>query len=149
MDVHQLINYKILEELKRNEIFLVASPHASLLPLQTDRDQKPLETIERFLLQSSLSTYWLDPSTLDRPSQWLTLLENIDILVGMRFHALLMALKAGKPVIGIAYDQKVNQLLKHFEQPVLSLDTNEGQCHTIWPKIIENALYFINKNLNN
>jgi len=114
-----------------------------LLPLQMQQDQAPLQTIEQFLIKSNLGTYWLDPNILTGPSQWLALFENIDILVGMRFHALLMALKAGKPVLGIAYDQKVSHLLNLFEQPSLSLSTDEFQCKTAWPAAMEHAL--INK----
>ena len=32
MDIHQIINYKIYEELQKNGIYIVASPHASLIP---------------------------------------------------------------------------------------------------------------------
>jgi len=111
-----------------------------LLPLQAQRDQKPLQTIEQFLSQSGLRTHWLDPSILAKPSQWLTLIENIDILIGMRFHALLLALKSGKPVIGIAYDQKVSQLLSDFKQPSLSLGADQYQCEAIWPQTINSAI---------
>jgi small-conductance mechanosensitive channel len=32
MDIQQAINLNILEELRKNEIYIVASPHASLMP---------------------------------------------------------------------------------------------------------------------
>jgi polysaccharide pyruvyl transferase CsaB len=120
-----------------------ALPNQSIvmfLPLQAQRDRIPLQKIERLISQSNINYCWLDPDLLARPSQWLALMANFDILIGMRFHALLMTLKAGKPVIGIAYDKKVSQLLSDFEQPSLSLSTNKEQCENIWPQVINNAL---------
>lgn len=110
------------------------------LPLQAQKDQMPLQKIEQLLSQSSLSSHWIDPDMFVRPSQWLALMENFDLLIGMRFHALLMALKAAKPVIGIAYDQKVSQLLADFEQPSLSLNTDKDQCEIAWTQTIIHAV---------
>ena len=111
-----------------------------LLPFQLQQDQQPLQTVEQFFSQSSINTKWLEPNLFTKPSQWLTLMENFDLLIGMRFHAVLMALKVNKPVIGIAYDQKVSNLLLQFKQPELSLAADENQCQTEWPKTIKTAI---------
>jgi polysaccharide pyruvyl transferase WcaK-like protein len=44
----------------------------------------------------------------------------------MRLHALIFALKAGRPVVGIGYDPKVTQLLAEFEQHCLILTKEDG-----------------------
>ena len=139
-DDPQLQNYHLEFLAKSIAVALPAQSAILFLPLQKERDQSPLQSIEQFLSGSAINTHWLDPASLSRPSQWLALMENFDFLIGMRFHALLMALKANKPVIGIAYDQKVSQLLNDFSQPWLSLNTNKDECENIWSKTINDAI---------
>ena len=103
-----------------------------LLDFQGEKDHPPLKKIESLLSLNGFSTYWLTRESFKRPSQWLSLMDNIDFLIGMRFHALLMSLKVGKPVIGIAYDQKVSSLLEQFGQPSLSLEVAQSECQELW-----------------
>jgi polysaccharide pyruvyl transferase CsaB len=70
----------------------------------------------------------LDYAKLSRPSQWLELFSDFDLVISMRLHALIMALKSGVPVIGIAYDPKVSSLMQEFDQPCINL-LNEHQPH--------------------
>ncbi len=111
-----------------------------LLPLQPNSDCPLLRQIEKYLLKSNLSVTLINASEMVMPSQWLALIENLDFVIGMRFHALLMALKTGKAVIGLAYDSKVSLLLDQFKQPSLLLEPDRQSCEVIWSKTINNAV---------
>lgn len=108
-----------------------------LLDLQGRKDHPPLRQMESMLQNSGLETFWLHSESFSKPSQWLSLMENIDLVIGMRFHALLMALKANKPVLGIAYNPKVSQLLENFGQPLLSLNVSKTECESIWQETLK------------
>lgn len=109
-----------------------------LLPLQLEQDRPLLETFAAMLAKTGRKHLILDSNKLERPSQWLSIFSRLKCLVGMRLHALLMTLKSGKPVIGIAYDPKVTQLLTDFEQRCLIL-TKEGGGNE-WPNQLKTAL---------
>lgn len=61
----------------------------------------------------------------DLPSHWLKLIAGLDMVVAMRLHAVIMALKSGVPVAGISYDPKVKMVVQEFEQPYLDLKLNQ------------------------
>jgi polysaccharide pyruvyl transferase CsaB len=96
-----------------------------LLPLQNNQDLALLKEAAECLKKYGIKSDMLDSSLLIKPSNWLALMQNLDLVIGMRLHALLMALKSSKPVIGIAYDPKVTILLTDFNQPLLSLAHKE------------------------
>lgn len=50
---------------------------------------------------------------------------ELEYLIGMRFHALIIALKAGIKCIGINYDIKVENLAKSSKIPLISMDASE------------------------
>lgn len=53
----------------------------------------------------------------------LSLFAHLDFMVGMRLHALILALQARVPVAGLSYDPKIDRLLSSFSQyPVASVD---------------------------
>lgn len=54
-------------------------------------------------------------------------ISNLEYLVGMRFHADLVAAKAGVKVLGINYDIKVLNLAKNIGFPLIGLDENSFQ----------------------
>ena len=111
-----------------------------LLPFQPEQDLSPLQKANEYLQKLGLKTHTIDSALLTKPSQWLALIQNLDLIIGMRLHALLMAIQAGKPVIGIAYDPKVSILLNDFRQPLLSLDVPDRESVKIqWLKIINEA----------
>lgn len=51
---------------------------------------------------------------------------NLDYLIGMRYHACLLALKYGIKTLALSYDEKVEKLAKRFEIPCSNL--NDTQC---------------------
>lgn len=52
-------------------------------------------------------------------------LSKLDYLIGMRFHALLLAMKFGVKSIAINYDIKVAKLAEEYNIPVISMDADE------------------------
>lgn len=95
--------------------------HVLLLPLQAEQDLEPLGRFQREWTKLGRSCSTLDTTRLLLPSQWISLFRRCRGLVAMRLHALILALKAGIPVAGIAYDPKVAHVLSEFEQPCLIL----------------------------
>lgn len=100
---------------------LPADAHMLLLPLQEDQDTVPLKLFDHFWRQSGRDSTMLDVKGLQLPSQWMSVLGHCRGLIGMRLHAIILALKAGIPVAGIAYDPKVSHVLEEFKQPCLIL----------------------------
>jgi polysaccharide pyruvyl transferase CsaB len=47
-----------------------------------------------------------------------SLIGNLDALVGMRLHALIMAAVMGVPQVGVSYDPKVDRFMEVVEQPI-------------------------------
>jgi polysaccharide pyruvyl transferase CsaB len=106
-----------------------------LLPLQIEQDMPVLQKFQQYWQEKSRSASILDSSALELPSQWVELFAQLKLLVGMRLHAIIMALKSGRPVAGIAYDPKVTQLLSEFGQCCLIL-TKESAGKD-WPDAIK------------
>ncbi len=78
---------------------------------------------------------------MDKPSQWLNLLGRLDLLVGMRLHAVIMALRNKVPTAGIAYDPKVANVLKEFDQPALNLENEDmSQLEANWESALKTAV---------
>lgn len=97
-----------------------------LLPLQLEQDIEPLNSFAQQWQAQGRHAEVLHTGEIERPSQWLAILSQLDMLVGMRLHALIMSLKSGVPVVGLAYDPKVRHVLTQFQQPILNL-TKDGE----------------------
>jgi polysaccharide pyruvyl transferase WcaK-like protein len=110
-----------------------------MLPFEKSDDGPILQSLARACEQLGLKTYLLNPDDLTTPSQWLALMPKLDMLVGMRFHALLMALKAGRPVVGLPYDPKVSYLCNAFEQPLLNCQAMNGRFQSHWLETLQAA----------
>ncbi len=108
-----------------------------LLPLQKDRDEPLLDQFGSLWSGRGRALANFDPDHLERPSQWISVIAELDFLISMRLHALIMALKQGVPVVGIAYDPKVALLLSNFEQPILNLTKEPGK--DAWKQVIKTA----------
>jgi polysaccharide pyruvyl transferase CsaB len=112
-----------------------------LLPLQREQDMPVLEQFNQLWQKRGRSAENFYAVHLDKPSQWITLLGQLDLLVGMRLHAVIMALKCKVPVIGLAYDPKVSHVLEEFKQPILNLQNeNDEETKSAWIKIVTTAL---------
>lgn len=103
------------------ESALPESAHILLLPLQMNQDKQLLEEFHGKWRARGRSATLIDTGSLQYPSQWISLFGRCKLVVGMRLHALIMALNAGVGVAGIAYDPKVTAVLREFDQPILIL----------------------------
>lgn len=111
-----------------------------LLPLQNDQDREPLGHFKDKWRNLGREALELDLTSLKLPGQWLSLIANLDCLVGMRLHSLIMALASGVPVLGIAYDPKVENVLKEFSQPSLPFSQSLDQDAPGWPALLNTFL---------
>lgn len=118
---------------------LPSQAHVLLLPLQAEQDLEPLARFENEWAKLGRTSGRLDTNQLTLPSQWISLLRRCNGLVAMRLHALILALKAGIPVAGIAYDPKVAHVLAEFEQPCLIL-TKDCQPQQ-WEEALKALVY--------
>lgn len=101
----------IAEKFKDEEI--------KLLSLQDSLDFSVLESFSKKLEQRGVkSKIYKNESILDT----INLISDLEYLIGMRFHANLIAAKAGVKVLGINYDVKVENLAKMVGFPILELD---------------------------
>lgn len=105
-----------------------------LLPLQAEQDLPQLEPFMRAWTEAGRKALLLDVAALERPSQWVSLMRQFDLVVAMRLHALIFALKEGVPVMGLTYDAKVEHVLRQFGQPILILpkDGEDGELRSKW-----------------
>jgi polysaccharide pyruvyl transferase WcaK-like protein len=111
-----------------------------MLVLQKSQDRQILQDLVNGCRELKLKAYLVDPDWFETPSQWLSLMGRLDMLIGMRLHALLMALKSGKAVVGLPYDPKVDYLLDTFKQPKLSPDETTWQAlESSWTATLKDA----------
>ncbi len=115
-------------------------PGAVLVPLvlYPEQDQELLEVACRSWESSGRAVLRLQTRDL-RPSQWLKLIGELDLMIAMRFHALLMALRSGVASVGLAYDPKVAYLMERCQQPFLNLATATSDAKQL-TKLVCDAL---------
>jgi polysaccharide pyruvyl transferase WcaK-like protein len=51
---------------------------------------------------------------------------DIDVISGMRFHALVLATMLGRPFVGIASDNKIREICRRFDMPCLEAASLSG-----------------------
>ena len=87
------------------------------LPMQYPEDVKTAETVAAWTHEEC--TVLTDEYTT---SEMLSLVANMDLMIGVRLHALIFAGVMGVPMIGISYDPKVDRFLRSIgEKPVNDL----------------------------
>jgi polysaccharide pyruvyl transferase CsaB len=111
--------------------------HPILIPFQPKQDDALLARLAQELQHFGRQATVLDTSSLELPSQWLSLCGKLKFMVGMRLHALIMSLRSAVPVVGIGYDPKVEYLTRQFDQPCLNL-TKEKSTRD-WQDILKSA----------
>ena len=60
--------------------------------------------------------------TWERTDDLLTWIQDADMVIGMRYHALILAALAEKPFIGLGYQQKIRTLCRDFNQPMWTFE---------------------------
>ena len=74
------------------------------------------------LVNPNLKTVLVNALTIDETIQSFS---NLDYLIGMRYHACLLALKYGIPTLALSYDQKVQKIAERFSIPCSLLNDEE------------------------
>lgn len=67
------------------------------------------------------------------------ILASCDVMVSMRYHALLVPLSNGKPVVGLIYDQKIKSLIEFANQIGFSLKDDINQPWSYFWQNLEQA----------
>lgn len=106
-----------------------------LVSLQEAQDRPVLERFRTFLQENNRDARFVNSALLPLPSTWLSFFARADMTVAMRLHALVMALSAGRPVAGLAYDPKVTAVCQEFEQPILIL--TKDFRHADWEETLK------------
>ncbi len=111
------------------------------IPMQAHKDTKIAESIERLMNRKA---YILKNEY--RPEEVLGIIGVMDLLIGMRLHALIFAAIKGIPMLGLEYDPKIASFLKTVHQEnvgkIESLDFNK-LCRAfdrLWHRRIEKSL---------
>ena len=92
-----------------------------LLPLQAEQDKPILQKFEQMWQADGGNCVWAPLDQSAKPSEWLSFIGTLDLVIGMRLHSLIMALKNNVPTFGLAYDPKVVHTLSHFGEPYADL----------------------------
>lgn len=70
------------------------------------------------------------------PAQYLSMIGELDLLLGMRLHALIFAARMGVPLVGISYDPKIDRFLQLAgNQPGVRVEQLEFAL--LWPLMEE------------
>lgn len=93
-----------------------------LISLQDSLDLPLLEKFEKILNQKDIKTKIYKKLSINEATE---ILSNLEYLIGMRFHANLIASKAKVKVLGINYDIKVLNLANSVGFPIIGLEENE------------------------
>lgn len=90
-----------------------------LLSLQDSHDLLILKKFSTLLSQKGLNSRIISGLSV---KDCIEELSSLEYLIGMRFHAALVAAKAGVKVLGINYDVKVLNLSNHIGFPIIGLE---------------------------
>lgn len=96
------------------EIQTKLDAHVLVLPFKTAGEDNDVEAAQQVMLRvRDLERATLAPLDL-RPAEALALMRRADFVVGMRHHAVILALVAGTPVLPVAYAPKTEHLAEEF-----------------------------------
>ncbi len=96
-----------------------------LLPFHLPIDAEASQFVLGQLMEMGISSEQikLHPGA-EHPQELLSFISSCDILVGMRLHSLIYAATTGVPVVGIAYDPKIDDFLQQMgERSIGTTDT--------------------------
>ena len=117
--------HTLTDEFLKNLAFTVAKKFKGkkikLYSLQDALDLPVLEKFAKMLKENEIDSEIYRNLTVEKTIEEISKLEY---LIGMRFHANLVAAKAGVKVLGINYDIKVLNLAQHVGFPLIGLGDN-------------------------
>lgn len=118
------MNDNLLNKLARQIVKDFFDKHVQIFSFQDSLD---LEVCKKFqgiirALNPNISTEVIYGVSND---EIISKIPSLEYLIAMRFHALVVAVKAGVKSIGINYDMKVEKLAKEAGIPLISMDASE------------------------
>jgi len=119
------------KSLKGKELYLIANDIVSifndvnteleLISLHPSEDFRVLERLSKILAQKGFKQKITLLSGLNS-DEIVSHINNLDILITMRYHAGLVAAKCGVPFLALSYDPKVKNLAKTASMPFIATD---------------------------
>ena len=109
-----------MHEIFLDELKKFKDEEIKLISLQDSIDLPILEKFSKILKERNLQYKIYKNLSINEA---IDTISNLEYLVGMRFHANLVAAKAGAKILGINYDVKVLNLANSVGFPVVDLDT--------------------------
>lgn len=106
-----------LEEIARSIRYLKQTYQADsvLIPFHFEQDAKCIHQLQALLGEEAY--YITEKQLID---EMLSIIGNLDLLVGVRLHSLIYAAVCGVPMIGISYDPKIDAFLSSISQKSVS-----------------------------
>lgn len=106
-----------LEEIIRSIRYLKQTYQADsvLIPFHYEQDAKCIQQLKERLGEEAY--YVTEKQLID---EMLSLIGNLDLLVGVRLHSLIYAAVCGVPMIGISYDPKIDAFLSSISRKSVS-----------------------------
>ncbi len=83
--------------------------HIALLPLQYPDDVETCRRVQQMMVHKLESTVLATECITE---QYLSLIGNFDLLIGMRLHALIFSAVMGVPFVAVSYDPKIDGFVK-------------------------------------
>jgi len=85
------------------------------VPLQYPADTKIAEEIAYLMVDTKDTVILKEGYTTE---EYVSIISNLDFLIGMRLHALVFSALAGVPFLAVSYDPKVDRFVKGMEGTV-------------------------------
>lgn len=106
-----------LKEIARSIRYLKETYQADsvLIPFHFEQDAKCIQQLQTLLGDDAY--YITEKQLID---EMLSIIGNLDLLVGVRLHSLIYAAVCGVPMIGISYDPKIDAFLESISQKSVS-----------------------------
>ena len=113
------LNDKFLKKLANKIEEKFPNKEIKIYSLQDSLDYEVAKKFQKILEEKNIKSHiYKELSVEDAINE----LSNLEYLIGMRFHANLVAAKAGVKILGINYDVKVLNLSKHIGFPIIGLE---------------------------
>lgn len=104
IDVISMVTDKIIEEMGVNVVFI---------PFHMGEDIKVLNDIEKSINNKAI--FLKDKYNVN---EMLSIIGNLDLLIGIRLHSLIFGAVMNIPIIAISYDPKINNFMEFIDESV-------------------------------
>jgi len=108
------ITSEFVDELTESAIALITQKNCKivLIPFHYSEDMAVIEELEKRLIEKGYEDSICAIKHKYLTNEMMSIIGNMDILVGVRLHSLIHAAIMGVPMIGISYDPKVNSFMR-------------------------------------